>query len=137
MPAMELCLIREGLARHCTEAETAFAVQGLGRLPDPRSRARRSWPPTGSRGWPPARRPPRSRSPSRAPARTSPRSSLRAERDGDGFRLTGEKAWISNAPDADVYSVFARTTEGAGARGLTAFAVPRDVRGPDRRAHRS
>ena len=28
--AMELCLIREGLARHCTEAETAFAVQGLG-----------------------------------------------------------------------------------------------------------
>lgn len=31
--AMELCLIREGLARHCTEAETAFAVQGLGSYP--------------------------------------------------------------------------------------------------------
>ena len=31
--AMELCLIREGLARHCTEAETAFAVQGLGSFP--------------------------------------------------------------------------------------------------------
>ena len=41
---------------------------------------------------------------------------------------------ISNAPDADVYSVFARTTAGAGARGLTAFAVPRDARGPARRA---
>ena len=37
--------------------------------------------------------------------------------------------WISNAPDADVYTVFARTTEGAGARGLTAFAVPRDSAG--------
>jgi acyl-CoA dehydrogenase len=46
---------------------------------------------------------------------------LRTERDGDGFRLTGEKTYISNAPDADVYSVFARTSE----RGLTAFAVAR------------
>ena len=31
--AMELCLIREALARHCTEAETAFALQGLGAYP--------------------------------------------------------------------------------------------------------
>jgi alkylation response protein AidB-like acyl-CoA dehydrogenase len=33
IPALDLCLIREGLARHCTEAETAFAVQGLGAHP--------------------------------------------------------------------------------------------------------
>jgi acyl-CoA dehydrogenase len=33
VPALELCLIREGLARYCTEAETAFAVQGLGAHP--------------------------------------------------------------------------------------------------------
>ena len=37
---------------------------------------------------------------------------LRADPDGDGWRLTGEKIWISNAPDADVYTVFARTTPG-------------------------
>jgi alkylation response protein AidB-like acyl-CoA dehydrogenase len=48
---------------------------------------------------------------------------MRAEADGDGWRLTGEKTYISNAPDADVYTVFARTTEGAGAKGVTAFAV--------------
>jgi alkylation response protein AidB-like acyl-CoA dehydrogenase len=54
---------------------------------------------------------------------------LSAERDGDGFRLTGEKVFISNAPDADIYTVFARTTPGAGARGITAFAVPRDSPG--------
>jgi acyl-CoA dehydrogenase len=33
VPALELCLIREGLARLCTDAETAFAVQGLGAHP--------------------------------------------------------------------------------------------------------
>src|SRR4030095_156735 len=53
---------------------------------------------------------------------------LRAKRDRDGFRLTGTKLWISNAPEADVYSVFARTSE-SGAKGVTAFAVPRDTEG--------
>ncbi|MEV4451095.1 acyl-CoA dehydrogenase family protein [Streptomyces mirabilis] len=48
-----------------------------------------------------------------------------AERDGWGsWRLSGEKCWISNAPEADFYTVFARTTPGAGARGVTAFLVP-------------
>ena len=50
--------------------------------------------------------------------------SLAATREpsGGGYRLTGEKLWISNAPDADIYTVFARTGEGS--RGITAFAVP-------------
>ncbi|MFI2375425.1 acyl-CoA dehydrogenase family protein [Streptomyces sp. NPDC018964] len=53
--------------------------------------------------------------------------SLAADPDGrSGWRLTGEKCWISNAPDADFYTVFARTTPGAGARGVTAFLVPAD-----------
>ncbi|MFE1251240.1 acyl-CoA dehydrogenase family protein [Streptomyces sp. NPDC058735] len=52
---------------------------------------------------------------------------LAATPDGPArWRLTGEKCWISNAPDADVYTVFARTTPGAGARGVTAFLVPAD-----------
>src|SRR4029450_10255001 len=46
-----------------------------------------------------------------------------------GFRLTGTKAWISNAPEADVYTLFARTTQGARARGITAFAVGGDAPG--------
>ncbi|MFG1666945.1 acyl-CoA dehydrogenase family protein [Streptomyces sp. Y7] len=50
-----------------------------------------------------------------------------AESDGSArWRLTGEKCWISNAPEADFYTVFARTTPGAGARGVTAFLVPAD-----------
>jgi alkylation response protein AidB-like acyl-CoA dehydrogenase len=52
---------------------------------------------------------------------------LLAEPDGGSrWRLTGEKCWISNAPEADFYTVFARTTPGAGARGITAFLVPAD-----------
>ena len=46
--------------------------------------------------------------------------------------LNGEKLWISNAPEADIYAVFARTAdsgEARGARGLTAFAVPGDSPG--------
>ncbi|MGW0332977.1 acyl-CoA dehydrogenase family protein [Streptomyces sp. NPDC003011] len=54
-------------------------------------------------------------------------ASVRAEADGRArWRLGGEKCWISNAPEADFYTVFARTTPGAGARGVTAFLVPAD-----------
>jgi alkylation response protein AidB-like acyl-CoA dehydrogenase len=64
-----------------------------------------------------------SRTPSVAEAPDSPV----AERDGSArWRLSGEKCWISNAPEADFYTVFARTTPGAGARGVTAFLVPAD-----------
>ena len=49
--------------------------------------------------------------------------------DGDGWRLTGEKMWISNAPEADVYTVFARTTPDSRAQGVTAFAVAGDAEG--------
>lgn len=52
---------------------------------------------------------------------------LGAEPEGSSrWRLSGEKCWISNAPEADFYTVFARTTPGAGARGVTAFLVPAD-----------
>ncbi|OEV24496.1 acyl-CoA dehydrogenase, partial [Streptomyces nanshensis] len=44
----------------------------------------------------------------------------------DGWRLTGTKTWISNAPWAEFYTVFARTGEAPGARGVTAFLVPAD-----------
>ncbi|MER5754026.1 acyl-CoA dehydrogenase family protein [Streptomyces sp. NPDC002088] len=64
-----------------------------------------------------------------APSGPARHASLAAEADGASgarWRLTGEKCWISNAPEADFYTVFARTTPGAGARGVTAFLVPAD-----------
>jgi alkylation response protein AidB-like acyl-CoA dehydrogenase len=126
--AMELCLLREGIAHASPEAETALALQGLGAYPilqsGPDELVKR-WIPEVAQGRAVA-----------AFALTEPGAgsdaaalSLRAEPDGEGFRLTGEKKWISNAPDADVYTVFARTTPGAGARGVTAFVVPGDSGG--------
>jgi acyl-CoA dehydrogenase len=43
--------------------------------------------------------------------------------------LDGEKTWISNGGIADLYTVFARTNEAPGARGLSAFLVPADTPG--------
>jgi acyl-CoA dehydrogenase len=50
---------------------------------------------------------------------------------GESFVLNGEKTWISNGGIADVYTVFARTGEAEGARGLSAFIVPADTPGLD------
>jgi acyl-CoA dehydrogenase len=126
--AMTLCLLRQGVARECVEAETALALQGLGGYPILQSGSEdlvRRWIPAVAGGRAVA-----------AFALTEQEHGsdaahldLRAEPDGDAFRLTGEKAWISNAPEADVYTVFARTTAGTGSRGVTAFAVPGDADG--------
>ena len=53
----------------------------------------------------------------------------RAVRDGDVYRLTGTKRYITNADKADLFTVMARTGEEAGARGVSAFLVPRDLPG--------
>lgn len=49
----------------------------------------------------------------------------RAERSGDGWRLDGAKTFISNAREADVLVVFAKTDPAAGFHGISCFAVPR------------
>ncbi len=127
--AIELCLIREALARGCTEAETAFALQGLGAYPIVQAgseQVKAQWIPRVAAGTAVA-----------AFALTEPDAgsdpaalSLHAAPDGaGGYRLSGEKLWISNAPDADIYTVFARSAAATGARGLTAFAVPGDSPG--------
>ena len=52
----------------------------------------------------------------------------RAERDGDGWRLTGQKQFISGAGASAVYLVMARTG-GPGAKGISCFIVPGDAPG--------
>jgi alkylation response protein AidB-like acyl-CoA dehydrogenase len=54
--------------------------------------------------------------------------SCRAVRDGDGYRVTGTKAWITNGGRADVYTTFLRTSDD-GSRGISCFLVPRGTPG--------
>lgn len=122
-----LCLIREILARHDGLADFAFAMQGLGMGPvslfgTPQQRV---WLDKTRAGQAIA-----------AFALTEPGSgsdvaatSTLAEKVQGGWRLSGEKTWISNGGIADIYVVFARTGDAPGARGISAFLMPADVVG--------
>jgi acyl-CoA dehydrogenase len=122
-----LCLIRETLARHDALADFAFAMQGLGTgaislfgTKDQQQWLYKTRAGEALAGF----------------ALTEPQSGsdvanieLSATLDGDHYTLNGEKTWISNGGIADVYCVFARTGEAAGAKGLSAFLVPADSPG--------
>jgi acyl-CoA dehydrogenase len=117
-----LCLLRETLARHHGLADFAFAMQGLG---------------TGAislfgseeqkRDYLPAVRQAKKIA---AFALSEPEAgsdvasiATTAVEDCDHYNLNGTKTWISNGGLADFYTVFARTGEGPGAKGLSAFVV--------------
>lgn len=55
--------------------------------------------------------------------------SATAERVAGGWRINGEKTWISNGTIADILTLFARSGEAPGARGLSAFAFPTATEG--------
>lgn len=122
-----LCLIRETLARHDALADFSFAMQGLG------MGAVSLFGSAEQRQWLEKTRAGRAIS---AFALTEPGSgsdvantATVAERVPGGFRLTGEKTYISNGGIADIYVIFARTGEAPGARGLSAFLMPADAAG--------
>ncbi|MCP2342408.1 acyl-CoA dehydrogenase family protein [Actinomadura rupiterrae] len=52
--------------------------------------------------------------------------STTAERDGDSYRLTGRKLYVTNAPVADLFVVYATVGRNLGFTGVTAFLVERD-----------
>src|SRR6202044_1870930 len=53
----------------------------------------------------------------------------RADRADGGFRITGQKAWVSNGPAADALIVFAIPAEGLGRKRYSAFIVPHGTSG--------
>jgi acyl-CoA dehydrogenase len=120
-----LALIRETLARHSGLADFAFAMQGLGAGPISlfgTAAQKAHWLPKTRSGIAIA-----------AFALSEPASgsdvaniSTTARRDRDSYVLDGEKTWISNGGIADLYVVFARTGEGPGAKGISAFMVRGD-----------
>ncbi|MBY6138922.1 acyl-CoA dehydrogenase family protein [Leisingera daeponensis] len=123
-----LCLIRETLARHDGLADFAFAMQGLGT-----GAISLFGTPEQQTEWLPLTRAGKAIS---AFALTEPQSgsdvansTMTATLDGESYVLNGEKTWISNGGIADVYTLFARTGEAPGARGLSTFVVPAGLPG--------
>ncbi|MEP5762157.1 MAG: acyl-CoA dehydrogenase family protein [Litoreibacter sp.] len=124
----KLCLSREILARHDGLADFCFAMQGLGTgaISLFGSEAQKgAWLDKTRQGQAIA-----------AFALTEPQSgsdvansTMTATLDGNHYVLNGQKTWISNGGIADVYTVFARTGEAPGARGLSAFVVTPDMPG--------
>ncbi|WMS42622.1 acyl-CoA dehydrogenase family protein [Acuticoccus sp. MNP-M23] len=123
-----LCLARETLAAKSGLADFAFAMQGLGAGPiglaGTDEQKARYLPKVAAGEW------------IAAFALTEPKSGsdvaaieTAARIEGDEVVIDGEKTWISNGGIADFYVVFARTGEGAGARGLSAFIVDADTPG--------
>ena len=122
-----LCLSRETLARHDGLADFAFAMQGLGMgavslfgTDEQREWLQRTRAGRAIAGF----------------ALTEPgagsdvaQTATTAVRGPGGWVLNGEKTYISNGGIADVYVIIARTGEGAGAKGLSAFLMPADVAG--------
>lgn len=130
MSLVEFCLIRETLAHHCPVAELIFTMQGLGSGPisfmgSDEQRAR--YLPAVAGGELVA-----------AFALTEPETgsdvaalSTTARREGDHYVLDGRKSFITMAPDADLYTVFAKTDPEAGNRGISAFIVEKGTPGFD------
>lgn len=122
------CLAREALAAASPLADAVFALQGLGALPillagDDALKARFAEPALAGRAM-------AAFAMTESGAGSDVASiATRAVRDGSDYVLDGAKAFISNAGIADFYTVFARTGEGPGARGLSAFVVPAETPG--------
>ncbi|HBQ34160.1 MAG TPA: acyl-CoA dehydrogenase [Ochrobactrum anthropi] len=118
----KLCIARETLAYHDGLADFAFAMQGLGTgaisLTASDELKQTVLPKVASGEWISAFALSEKLAGSDVAA-----MSCAARADGDDYVLDGEKTWISNGGIADVYTVFARTGEAPGTRGISAFVV--------------
>ncbi|MDL2405244.1 acyl-CoA dehydrogenase family protein [Rhizobium calliandrae] len=116
------CLARETLAWHDGLADFAFAMQGLGTgaigLAGSAELRAAVLPKVRAGEWLSAFALSERDAGSDVAAMT-----CAARADGDHYVLDGEKTWISNGGIADVYTVFARTGEAPGTRGISAFII--------------
>jgi len=122
------CLVREALAAASPLADAVFALQALGVVPmllAANDAMRKRWLDAAIQGRAMA-----------SFAMTEPNAGsdaaalgAKADRDGDGYVLSGTKTFISNAGIADFYTVFATTDPAKRDKGIGCFVVPSDTPG--------
>ncbi|MEK6244919.1 MAG: acyl-CoA dehydrogenase family protein [Pseudomonadota bacterium] len=125
-----IALLREVFAYHHGLADFAFVMQGLGSGPIVLAGSeaqKQAWLPRVAKGEVIA-----------AFALSEPEAgsdvaalSCAARKDGNDWVIDGVKTWISNGGIADFYVVFARTEEGLGTKGISAFVIEADAKGLD------
>ena len=128
MSLVSFCMVREELAKTCPNAELIFTMQGLGAGPivfAGNKEQKQTYLPTVASG-----------ENIFTMALTEPNGGsdvaslqTRAIKEGSEYILNGSKTFISMAPDADVYTVFAKTDPDKGTKGVTAFIVEKGFDG--------
>ncbi len=128
MGALELCIAVEELSRVCLGVSTSYAANALGTYPillfGSEEQKKRYLPDiaSGKRLVAFALTEPTAGSDAAGIQTT-------AKREGDYYILNGLKQWITNAGEADIYTVIAITDRQKGARGATAFIVEKGTEG--------
>ncbi|MEX1148103.1 MAG: acyl-CoA dehydrogenase family protein [Sphingomonadales bacterium] len=123
-----LCLSRDTLARYSGLADFVFAMQGLGSGPITLAGSdaiKARYLPDVASGKKVAAF---ALSESEAGSDVAAMAATAEDR-GDHYVINGEKTWISNGGIADFYTLFVRTGEAEGARGLSAFVFDADTPG--------
>jgi len=131
MPSLvSVCLVREQLARFCPHAELIFVMQGLGSYPIIFAGSKEQkvkycpWIASGEKIFTFALTEPHAGS-DVSSIETS------ATLEGDHFMVTGQKIFISLAPDADIYMVMVKTEKEKGTKGISALIVEKGYQGFD------
>lgn len=127
-PLLVSCVAVEEIARVCASSSLILAVHSLGSTPiniaGSHEQKTRYFPRMATGEW------------LAAFGLTEPEAgsdvssmSTTAVLDGDSYRLNGGKCFISNGGAAEIYTVFAATNPGMGAKGLSAFIVEKSFPG--------
>ena len=137
--SLAVTVVREALAFESAHLDSMFAMQGIGSFAVSLAGSDAVREHLAAEGRQPRRDRRRSRSPSRTSAPTCARSRRPSAVDGDELVVNGHKSFITNAGDADFYSVLCREGDG-----YSLVLVPADTPGvtitapaPDHRAARA
>ena len=126
--SVNMCIVREELSRVCSQADVTFAMQALGTYSITHAgtdQQKRKYLPPVAAGEQIA---------TIALTESGGGSDIAnikttATKDGDYYLLNGEKTFISQAPEANIYTVFASTDPSLKGRGLSAFVVEKGTPG--------
>ena len=126
-PIMNMCIVTEELSKACGGISLGFAATGLGTMPiliAGNKEQKKKWLPRIAGGTLAAFGLTESNAGSDAGGVVT-----RAVLDGDEYVINGTKQWITNAGEAEIYTVFCVTDPKKGARGVSTIVVEKGTPG--------